>query len=1122
MKVKLLKKIMFAAKQVFYIFLLQLVTLQLINANELKSQNIEQVKISLNTGGTKLSEVFSTIENQTNFVFIYDTDVLKNETDCIINCKNKSGSDVLQNIATTYNLKFRMINNTIFVKEADIDSPSITEDGDTKQPTKKLSGKVKDTYGQTLPGVSVVVKGISMGTVTNVNGEFALNIPADAKTLQFSFIGMETQEVEINNEEYFSVTMKEESIGMEEVVVTALGIKRSKKTLAYSTQQVNIETLTTVRDISLGNALAGKVAGVSITSSTGASGVSGDPRIIIRGDRSISNNNQPLIVVDGIPISSSGGGLTSINPDDVVSMNVLKGPSASALYGSDANNGVIVITTKKGQEGISKIEINSSTTFDLPYLYPHLQNKYAQGSNGGYNSEADYLSWGPKMEGQTVTNWTGEDIKLSPHPDNVKDFFKTGYNCTNSVSYSTGNEKTNAYFSYSNTKARGVLEDNKMQRHNLNLRLESEILNKLKMDFKLTYFRQELEDMPDQGDNLFSPMFQLIKMPRSIRTTDIKDYYYYDENGSMQQNSWHPPSVSNLNPYWSMNAFEAPSTKNIISSFLSLHYDIFPGLYVQVRGGLNTSNIDKEEKTYWNTPYINAGHGDYYTYFSKNTTFNGDILVAFEKKISNNISIGLNAGSEIKDTKSRWMEATAGGLSSENKFALDYAEALSADDYESHIQKQSVYGFGQLGFKDYLFLNITARNDWSSTLPSPSSYFYPSVGLTGIISEMISMPKFVSFAKIRISYAEVGNDANFAQTKQTYGSNTDGVNGTIYPNVTRAALDLVPEKSKSWEFGVDLKFLQNRLGIDVTSYKSNTYNQLMCITAAPTSGYSQTYVNCGNIQNKGIEVMLYATPVRKKDFSWDLSMNFSKNKNKVVELSETLDKYEIETPNLSVGNCYVIKGKPYGELYTKGFERDDNNNIIVAANGMPKIESESNYYLGNFNYDWRSGLTNTFVYKGWNLSFLIDLNYGGVRGSGTESMMTMCGTSEASLVGREDGILIDGVFEDGTVNDIRIDAESYYRAVGGRISNGCGELFSHDATNSRLRELAFGYTFPIKSNLVKSLKLSVVGRNLFYIYNDCDWFDPDVTYNTDSNGQGAESAFLPGTRTVGFNIKLSL
>ncbi len=1063
---------------------------------------------SIEVKNASLEQFLMSIEKQTSVKFLYRYENIEGKTVSVM-MKNVDVDKLLDATLPDVGLSYSHMKNNLIVI-----SP-VKEGVD-------VSGTVTDVYGSPIPGVTVLVVGTQVGTVTNADGGFSLSNVEGSATLQFSFVGYVKQDVAINGKTSIRVVLEEDSKSIDEVVVTALGIKREKKTLTYSTQDVNMDGLSTIKDVSLGNALAGKIAGVSITASTGASGVSGDPRIIIRGNRSIQNNNQPLIVVDGVPYSSSGGGLSSINPDDVESMNVLKGPAASALYGSSANNGVIVVTTKSGKKGEPRIEVNSVSNFDLPYLYPKFQNVYGQGASDVYSSSASYTSWGPKMTGQTVTNYLGESVSLDPQPDNYKDLFSVGYNLTNSFSYSAGNEKTSTYFSYSNTMAKGILEDNKMVRHNFNLRLKAELIDKLSLDFRMTFFRQQLQDKPKTGDNLFSPMFQLMKMPRSMRTSDIQNGSYINENFEKKQNTWAPNSTDNINPYWAMEGYEAPSTSNTVNSFAILRYDFTDYLYLQLRGGMRYGNNDSEEKTYWDTEYINSGQGEYYTAFSKSQNINADFLLSFDKKVSEDFQIGLSVGGEIIDSQSRKQESEAGGLTTENKFALDYAMNPSTEDSESRVQKQSVYGMGRIGFRNYLFLDFTARNDWSSTLPEPHSYFYPSVGLSGVVTDMVELPDAISFLKFRGSYAEVGNDASYASILQTFSSTAYGPVGMFTPSAVKVASELIPENTKSWEAGVDLKFIDNRLGIDFTWYKSNTYNQLVRVTTPPTSGYSQGWINAGNIQNKGVELMLYATPIETHDFSWDVSLNFAKNNNEVIELTDLLDEYEIDSPNLSVGETWIVKGRPYGEIYTVGFQRNDNGELIVDALGKPKLMTEADLYLGNFNYDWTSGITNNVSYKNWNLSFLIDLNYGGVRQSASEAWMDYCGTSENSLMGREDGIVLDGVTEDGAVNTTVVKAEDYFMTIGGRINHGSGELYNHSATNSRLRELSLGYTFPLRSQVVKSLRVSAVGRNLFYIYNGCSWFDPDVSYDVGRNGQGAESAFLPGTRTLGLNIKVTL
>ncbi len=1126
------KKLLFVMKLTIVAFFLGLLSLSASTYSQTK-------KISLDLHDSSILDVFSQIESQSEFVFIYKNEALDLNQKVNLKVENATVDKVLKAILQNSGANYQIVDKQIIITPDRTIAPTlnneIIEISFTPPQKKEISGVVKDNKGNYLPGTSIALKGTTIGTITDAEGKFHLSIPADAKTLIFTFVGMKSQEIAIGNNTTFNIVLQEETVGVDEVVVTALGIEKNKKTLTYATQQVNMDKLTTIKDVSLGNSLAGKVAGVSIVASTGTTGVSGDPRIVIRGNKSVTRNNQPLIIIDGIQISQDGGGLTGINPDDVQSMNVLKGSAASAIYGSAAENGAIIVTTKKGKSGEPRIEVNSVSNFDLPYLYPEIQNEYGQGTGGNFDPLSYVSSWGPKMTGQTVTDWTGKQVALTPQKNNVKDIFNVGYNFTNSFSYSAGNDKSTSYFSYSNTSAQGLLKDNKITRHNFNLRLSTELIKNLKLDFKITYLYSHLKDKPTNGDDLFSPMFQAIKMPRSIRTADIKAASFYDSSFALKQLTWtrtadNTTSTAVVNPYWAMAGYENPSTSNNIKTYLTLKYDFTSWLYLQLRGAFNTSSSDEEKKTYWDTQYVNSALGNYYTNFSKGKSVLGDFLLVFNKKLTKDFRANVNLGGELTDSYGRSQKADSGGLTAENKFALAYAKSLTSSDGESHTQRQSLYGMGQLSFRDYLFLDVTERKEWNSTLPNPYSYSYPSVGLTGVVSDMVKLPKLISFAKVRGSYAETGGGANWANIYNTYSSAATGPIGTFYPSSTKMPVNLIPERTKSWEAGTELKFLNNRLGIDFTWYKTNTYNQLMKVTTPSSSGYSSGWINAGNIQNKGVEIMIESTPIKTNNFEWNVDLNFTRNVNEVIALTDKLSAYKIDTPNLAEGDNWVIVGRPYGELYTSGFMRNTEGKIIVDALGMPKINTAvdtrgvASTYLGNFNYDWQSGLTNNLSYKNWNMSFLIDLNYGGVRQSATEAMMLECGTSKASLVGREGGIVVDGVLADGvTVNTKAVSAQSYCELVGGRISqNASGEPFNHSATNSRLRELAIGYSIPVKSTLIKALKVSAVGRNLFYIYNGCKWFDPDTTYDNSTNGQGAESAFMPGTRTLGVNIKLTL
>ena len=1086
----------------------------------ISQSTVEKVHIK----NVPLEQFFSIIEQQTSVKFLYRYENIEGKV-VSVNMENVSVDQLLDATLPKNGLGYSKMKNHLIVI-----SPA--------RQNWTITGSVVDEKGAPLVGVTIVIKGTMKGTTTDVNGNYSLVVPNDQTVLQFSFIGFVTQEVTVGEKSIVNITLQEDTRAIDEVVVTALGIEKAKKTLTYATQQVDMESVSTVRDPSLATSLMGKIAGVSISTSSGNNGVGASSRIIIRGNRSLSSGNQPIIIVDGVPYNNSKGvspasdddrevdsfdGLSNINPDDIESMNILKGPSAAALYGSSALNGVIIITTKKAKTGQQRLEFNSITTVDIPYMYPHFQNKYGQGTGGSFNAEEETYSWGPEMNGQMLTDWTGESQAFSPQPNNVKDLFENSYNVTNSLAYSIGHKNATCYVSYSNTTAKGLLATDKLSRHNFNLRLTSEILPKLQGDFKMTFFNQSMASRSATGDDYFNPMENFIRMPRSLRTKDLEQFEYYNDEGERKQSIWvDGGSVVLNNPYWSMYRRVAPTNRSRVTAFSSLKYEFTPWLSLQGRISLDKINDDGEEKIYWDALAINDGEGNYYTAFQKIQNLTADFMLNFHKSINDEFDLTAMFGGEIKDNKVRAMSSNTNGLSVENKFALDYGKSNETTDSETHIQTQSFYGTAQIAYKNMLFLDGTARNDWDSTLPSPYDYFYPSVGLSGIISDIFNLPKVISFAKIRGSYAEVGKGASFSNIFQTYSRDASGPVGQIYPSSTKVAENLRPERTKSWEFGGEVKLWGNRLDIDFTWYKSNTINQLISVTTPATSGYSQSYINCGDIQNKGIELMISGTPIERADFSWDTHLTFSRNVNEVKELYDGVDKYSLGDANLALATRYVIVGRPYGEIYGRAFERNDEGNIIVGSGGIPKITDDEDYYLGNFNYDWQGGITNTFYYKKWFLSFLIDINYGGVRQSGTEAMLMETGGSTATLYGR-DGFIFDGVTEDGAVNTVEITAEDYGTAVGGRNTDNIPvDLYNHDATNSRLREFSLGYTFPMRNtDLIKSIKISATGRNLFFIYNGCDWFDPDVTYNTSANGQGAENAFMPGTRTLGFNLKVS-
>ncbi len=590
----------------------------------------QAARLTLNLEQSTIKIALKEIENQSEFRFFY-SDAVNVETSASVSVLNKNIMETLDELFKGTGIRYEIYGRQIALLAGNEQDLPVG----MQQPLV-ISGKITTLSGSPLPGVTVVIKGTITGTTTNTNGIYSLtNVPSNG-TLLFSFVGMKTREIPVSGKTTIDVVMEEETFGVEEVVVTALGIERNKRSLSFSTEQVNMRGITTVRDISLGASLAGKVAGMNILTSSGVTGVGGPSRIVIRGDKSINGNNQPLIIVDGMPYSNSGpvnykrksttDGLSDINPDDVESINVLKGPSAAALYGSAANNGVIIVTTKKGISGNPRFEFNSINTVDMPYLFPDYQNEYGQGAGGLFIPNSEF-SWGPKMTGQKVTDWTKKETTLSPQPNNVKDFFTFGYNSTNTFSYSAGNEKSRTYFSYSNTLARSVIETDKLVRHNFNLRLNTEIISKLNLDFKMTYVNQDLANSPERGDSYFSANHQLMRMPRSLRTADIEVFEYFTPEKSRKQNFWNPGSTSMQNPYWAMNRSVVPTIKNRVNLYSLLRYDLNSNLYVQLRGGSDLSFNDGENMVYWDSPYINAGFGDYETQFAKYMNLNGDFLV---------------------------------------------------------------------------------------------------------------------------------------------------------------------------------------------------------------------------------------------------------------------------------------------------------------------------------------------------------------------------------------------------------------------------------------------------------------------------------------------------------------
>jgi len=992
---------------------------------------------------------------------------------------------------------------------------------------KTITGKVTSSDdGLGMVGVPVVVKGTTIGTATDVDGAFTLSVPSDAQTLVVSFIGMKTVELPIGSQTTFNVVLSPNILALDDVVVTAFGISRQAKALTYATQNVNAASLAEARSINPVNSLSGRVAGLSIT--TASTGVGASSKVLLRGNRSIAGSSEPLYVIDGIPM----GSISNLSPDDIASISVMKGANAAALYGSRANNGAIIVTTKSGSGLAEGVLVDLGFTFQgtSAVVLDKQQNTYGQGGNGIYSPNA-IVSWGAKMDGSQVAHWTpdpndpnyGKTYAYTAQPNNIKDYFQQGLELATNLQVVMNTKTTNTAFSYTNTQARGIVESNNLHVNNLNLRFGANFKDKLILDSKITMIKQEWENTFSTGEGFNNPMRYLYVLPRNIRSEDIQKFEYLNAAGQNRQHYWRWNDNGTGNAYWTRNRVLQPVNNWRSVGMMSLKYMITKDFSIMGRSAIDASFNQYELKMY-NDTYTQAINGGYTKQNSSSYGWNSDVLVNY-KKTFGDIAIDLNAGANNYMTEYQMIQGSGVVFNIENLFAL--ANTGNPRPSESYSKKEvnSVYGFGEISWKNAVFLNITGRNDWSSTLPAANrSYFYPSVGLTAVLSDLITMPELITYMKLRGSYAIVGNDTSPYQLARTASVGTGGVItlSNVLPNA-----NLKPETTKSTEAGIDMRFLQDRLRLALTWYQTNTYDQLFATPVPATSGVASIFQNGADVQNRGAEITLGLGVIDNKDFSWDIDVNWAKNNSKVLKIAEGFN-------TLSYGTDFIreyklVAGQPFGEVYAKGFQRDANGNVIIATNGIPRITPGMSVRVANFNPDWLGGINNTFRYKSWNLSALVDIRQGGSFIAFTEAISAGSGIQKYTEIGRDPGSLLfgrdvfageHGVTDAGADNTVATNSEAFWNNVGGR-NNPTGEAFIRDASNIRMREIVLGYDLPkelVSKTFFRSARVSLVGRNLFFITNKAEYIDPEIMIGTSNTYEG-ESAFpLPTTRTYGFSL----
>jgi TonB-linked SusC/RagA family outer membrane protein len=1011
--------------------------------------------------------------------------------------------------------------------------------------------------GQPLAGVSVLVKGTFKGTSTNANGKFSLSAK-EGSTLIVSYTNYISKEIPVtSSQQAIDIVLEKDSKSLSEVVVTAFGIERQKRSVGYAQQKVDGSALTLAREPNVLNSLKGRAAGVFINQSSG--GPSGSSYISIRGNSSLAGNNQPLFVVDGYPINNSnlrqagpgsqvgsrdyGDGIKDINPDDIESITVLKGANAAALYGSRGANGVILITTKKSSKKGLGVTYNSNVTIEKLNVTPTFQNKWAGGYGDAYegtwidsttyngqryqlqNGTSDAQYGGPLDGRLAIIELIPElgPIPMSPQPaDNVNSLYRTGSTFTNSVSLTGGNETSNVRLSLSNLSNKGIIPNNSFNRQTVNLVAATDITDRLKVEAKANYIRESNKNRPIVGASYANISRSFLALPRNIDLNWLKDYRRDD--GSMVV--WLKGDVQN--PFWSMNEIREEDQRDRIIGYVSLNYKFTNWLSMKI-GAANDSYTDvRNERVAKGTPDRNGSAGNVRNYEFHVNELNTDAILMANGKLSKNFTGSLLVGGNLYKTKSTTVGLEGGNLNYPDFYNISNAGLVTPVYSLARKEVQSVFYNGQLGYKNYLFLDVTGRNDWSSSLGQPS-FFYPSFSLSHVLTDALNIKSdLLSYVKLRASYAQAGTDANIYLTKGGYTvlPLSSGFNGQQFAQVNQSVPNatLKNELKKSYEFGTDIRLFNNRMGIDFTYYKANTSNQILPISISAGSGFSTKLINAGEIQNKGVELFVNAIPVQSKSFTWEISVNAANNKSKVVSLAPGI------TSNVMLSTNYISiearPGQPFGNIIGYPFKRTPEGRKIIEDGTWAR--GDDRVVLGNIQPDWLGGISNTFSYKGIRLSALIDVRKGGQIYSNTKD--DEMGNGTGKFTENRGNLIAEGVVWDDNAgkyveNTQKIFSEQYYAY---QSWLGINEAFVIDADYAALREATIGYEFKPKilsKTPFKTATFSVVGRNLFYLYRNPQFkvmgISPESAFAPTAAAQGYEAISMPTTRSFGFNLSLS-
>ncbi len=1017
-----------------------------------------------------------------------------------------------------------------------------------------VSGVVSDNAGLPLPGVSVLVKGTKSGTQTDFDGKYSIKA-SSSQVLIFSYVGMKTQEVTASSATV-NVKLASTAVELEGVVVTALGIKKSEKAIGYAAQSVKGASLTEARETNLVNALSGKIAGVQVTNSSGAVGASS--RIVLRGNSSITGNNQALFVVDGVPFDNTsysnaddtGGrdlpnGVASINPDDVESITVLKGPNAAALYGLRASNGVIIITTKSGKKGkgLSVASFNSNTTFTDPLILPKYQNSYGQGATsdyyefvdgagGGYNDGVDE-SWGPALDkGLSFVQWDSYKVGGAPlpwisHKDNVKDFYETGYSQSNNLSLSAGSDDANFRMSIGNSDEKGMLYNTDFKKFNVSLNGNIKLGEKLTGGITMNYFNDKSNNLPTGGYDNENAAQQFIWSARNVQFTDLKDWKNLPlaPVGTPAEGTplnWNTNFQNN--PYWVLDTNTNTYDRDRVTGAAFVGYQVTNSISANGKISLDQySQLTTSRQALGSNSAVDGSYGENSLRYSE---INAEFILSYKKQFTEDINFSINFGGNNMKRIVTQNFGSISGLELPNFYNLSNIKSgttpIFGNNY-NEVRIGSLLGFGEVSYKDYLYINFSGRNDWASVLPTQNnSFFYPAVSGSLVLSELLdTKDSSVNYIKLRGGWSKVGGTGALGayNLNSTYDLANNGWGNQASTPATQYNPNLKPESVIGVEVGIDLNAFKNRLRFSGTYYTKTSSDLLVPIQVSSSTGFTNVWDNIAEMENKGFELQLGVTALKTKDFAFDIDLNFAKNDNKVTSLGE-LDTYIL-------GGQWGLTlearpGHQYGDLVGRGFERDANGSVIYE-NGLPKIESTTKV-LGNITPDWTGGANFTFKYKDFDFSTLIDAKIGGDVHSMTYAWGRYAGTLEESLIGRETGLVGNGVMSDGAggyiPNNVVVSAKSFNQTAYG---NTVEESAIFDASYVKLRQMAIGYSIPkklLQNTPIQDFKFSIVARNLAILYKKAPHIDPETGFSSTNGNQGQEFGQIPSARSYGFNINV--